>query len=163
MNDCSLQRKQKRSEMSDSERVRDFQRKLYRKAKQERGFRFYVLYDKIMQRHFLMESYRRVKFRGGSAGVDGITFKDIEREGLESFINGIIEELRNETYKPQPVKRVMIPKANGKMRPLGIPTIRDRVVQMLCKMVIEPIFEADFEDSSMDFVLNVRQRMQCER
>lgn len=147
----NLRRKPKRSEMSDEERVRDFQRKLYLKAKQEKEFRFYSLYDKIPTEHILRESYRRVKANGGSPGVDGITFGDIEKEGLDKFIEGIKRELETFTYKPHAVKRVMIPKANGKMRPLGIPTIKDRVVQMSCKMVIEPIFEADFEESSYGF------------
>lgn len=137
--------------MSDEERVRDFQRKLYLKAKQEKEFRFYVLYDKISHRHFLREAYKRVKTNGGSPGVDGVTFEEIEAKGLEKFIEEIKNEIESLTYKPQAVKRVMIPKANGKQRPLGIPTIKDRVVQMSCKMVIEPIFEADFEDSSYGF------------
>lgn len=151
MKESNLTTKPKRSEMSDEERVRDFQRKLYLKAKQEREFRFYVLYDKIYLRHFLRESYKRVKANGGCSGVDGITFEQIEAEGLEKFIEEIKNELETFTYKPQAVKRVKIPKTNGKLRPLGIPTIKDRVVQMSCKMVIEPIFEADFEDSSYGF------------
>ena len=150
--ESNLQRNpKKRSEMSDKERVQDFQRKLYRKAKQEKELRFWILYDKVRLRHFLREAYRRVKANGGSPGVDGITFEDIEKEGLDKFLKAICEELETKTYKPQAVKRVMIPKPNGKMRPLGIPTIKDRVVQMSCKMVIEPIFEADFEDTSYGF------------
>jgi len=151
MKESNLQKRRKRSEMSDDERVRDFQRNLYQKAKQDKGFRFYVLYDKIRLKHFLRESFRRVKSKRGSPGVDGITFEEIEKQGVDEFINRIIVELETETYRPQPVKRVMIPKANGKKRPLGIPTIKDRVVQMSCKMVIEPIFEADFEESSYGF------------
>lgn len=136
---------------SDEERVRDFQRKLYLKAKQDKEFRFYVLYDKIRLGHFLRTAYKRVKENGGAPGCDGVTFTQIEEEGVEQLIDGIIKELETRTYKPQPVKRVFIPKADGKMRPLGIPTIRDRVVQMSCKLVIEPIFEADFEDSSYGY------------
>ncbi len=136
---------------TDGERVRDFQRKLYRKAKQEPKFRFYILYDKVRLMHFLTEAYRRVKSNRGAPGIDGVTFEQIEEDGLLEFLLGIQEELNKKTYCPQPVKRVYIPKANGKMRPLGIPTIRDRVVQMSCKMVIEPIFEADFDDASYGF------------
>ena len=150
--DTSLSRDPKRS-MTDEERVRDFQRKIYLKAKQERKFRFYSLYDKVHLLHFLAEAYRRVKANKGSPGVDGVTFTRVEEtgRGLLGFLLDLQVELQEETYRPMPVKRVMIPKANGKMRPLGIPTIRDRVVQMSCKMVIEPIFEADFEDESYGF------------
>ncbi len=136
---------------SDDERVRIFQRKLYRKAKQEEEFKFYILYDKISLPYFLREAYRRLKANKGSAGIDGISFSQIEKEGLGLFLINIQEELRTETYKPTAVKRVYIPKANGKLRPLGIPTIKDRVVQMSCKMVIESIFEADFQDCSYGF------------
>jgi len=136
---------------SGGERVRDFQRKLYRKAKQEENFRFYRLYDKISLPHFLMESYKRVKANRGAPGIDGVTFAQIEEEGLETFLQNLKTELEQKTYRPRPVKRVYIPKTNGKQRPLGIPTLRDRVVQMSCKLVIEPIFEADFDDSSYGF------------
>lgn len=145
-----LQMKPK-SPKSDAERIRDFQRKLYLKAKQEKEFRFYVLYDKIRESRFLKEAYRRVKVNAGSPGVDGVTFQTIERDGIEAFLANIQKELEQKTYCPSPVLRVYIEKANGKLRPLGIPTIKDRVVQMACKMVIEPIFEADFEDSSYGF------------
>ncbi len=136
---------------TDAERVRDFQRKLYRKAKQEKDFRFYVLYDKVRLPYLLREAYRRCKANRGCAGVDGVNFVDIDKAGVDAFLRGIILELDTKSYKPQPVKRVEIPKANGKSRPLGIPTIKDRVVQMAVKLVIEPIFEADFEDSSYGF------------
>ena len=135
----------------DAEKVRDFQRKIYQKAKQEVGFRFYVLYDKVSSGQFLREAYRRVRSKGGVAGIDGKTFAHIEENGVEDYLNSIQQELENKTYKASPVKRVYIPKANGKKRPLGIPTIKDRIVQMSCKLVIEPIFEADFEDSSYGF------------
>jgi len=137
--------------MTDDERVRDFQRKLYLKAKQDTRYRFYTLYDKMWLPHVLRESYRRVKANRGAPGVDGVTFKEIEKEGALEFLHVIQKELQEKKYLPQAVLRVMIPKANGKLRPLGIPTIRDRVVQMACKMIIEPIFEADFQESSYGF------------
>lgn len=137
--------------MNDKEKVQDFQRKIYQKAKQSPDFKFYVLYDKVKLFYFLCEAYRRVKVNKGAPGVDGKTFEDIEKEGLIEFLYNIKEELENRTYRPFAVLRRMIPKANGKMRPLGIPTIKDRVVQMSCKMVIEPIFEADFEETSYGF------------
>jgi group II intron reverse transcriptase/maturase len=119
--------------------------------------------------HFLREAYKRCKANGGSAGADGITFEDVEAYGVEKFLAEIIEELESKTYEPQPVLRVYIPKANGKTRPLGIPVIKDRVVQMSVKLVIEPIFEADFEDSSygfrpgrsaVDAVRRIKERLQ---
>ena len=137
--------------MTDNERVRDLQRKLYRKAKEEESYRFYVLYDKVCLPYVLRESYRRVKANRGAPGVDGVTFKELEAEGEDEFLEAIREELVEKSYRPKAVKRVMIPKANGKMRPLGIPTIKDRIVQMACKMIIEPIFEADFQDESYGF------------
>ena len=140
-----------KSQMSDEERVRDFQRKLYQKAKQDETFRFYVLYDKVRLLYFLRESYKRCKANRGSAGVDGMTFMDVEIYGIDKFLAEIVAELESKTYKPQPVLRVYIPKANGKTRPLGIPVIKDRVIQMAVKLVIEPIFEADFEESSYGF------------
>jgi len=143
--------KERNPEDRDKERVRDFQRKLYQKAKREQSFRFYVLYDKVSLMHFLREAYRRVKANGGSPGIDGETFADIETHGLEAYLCELSAELKNRKYKPSAVKRVYIPKANGQKRPLGIPTIKDRIVQMSCKLVIEPIFEADFEESSYGF------------
>lgn len=137
--------------LSGAKKVRSFQRKIYLKAKQEKEFRFYIMYDKIYLRHFLYEAWKRVKANKGAPGYDNVTFSEIEEYGVESYLKGLAEELKSETYKPQPVLRVYVPKANGKMRPLGIPTIRDRIVQMSCKMVIEPVFEADFEDCSYGF------------
>lgn len=141
----------KRKEMSSFERVQEYQRKLYLKAKQEKDYRFYILYDKIFLHYILAEAWKRVKANGGSAGVDGATIEQIELYGVEQFLKELSEELRQQTYKPSAVKRVMIPKANGGERPLGIPTIKDRVAQMACKLVIEPIFEADFEECSYGF------------
>ena len=145
-----LQKKRK-SPMSDSERIRDFQRKLYRKAKQDKDFRFYVLYDKVRSLRFLRVAYNRVRANKGAPGVDNVTFEEIESYGVDKYLTEIHDELDAKSYKPSPVKRVYIPKANGDKRPLGIPTIKDRIVQMSCKIVIEPIFEADFENSSYGF------------
>lgn len=141
----------KRKEMSSTERVQMYQRKLYLKAKQEKGYKFYILYDKIFLHYILTEAWQRVKANGGSAGVDGKTLEAIEESGVEKFLIELSEELRQQTYEASPVKRVWIPKSNGDKRPLGIPTIKDRVAQMACKLVIEPIFEADFEDSSYGY------------
>jgi RNA-directed DNA polymerase len=121
--------------MSDDERVRSFQRKLYQKSKQEETFRFYVLYDKLCLPYVLREAYKRCRKNGGSPGVDGVTFASIEDAGVDGFLERIRNELEQETYRPEMVRRVYIPKANGKMRPLGIPTIKDRVVQTACKLV----------------------------
>jgi group II intron reverse transcriptase/maturase len=132
-------------------KVRDFQRKIYQKAKQEKKFRFYRLYDKICSLYFLHEAYQRVKAKGGSPGIDKVTFESIQKSGLEIFLTELKRELEEKKYRPGFVKRVYIPKANGSQRPLGIPNIRDRVIQMSCKLVIEPIFEADFDESSYGF------------
>lgn len=131
--------------------MRDFQRKIYLKAKQDKKFRFYVLYDKARNEIFLREAYRRVKSNNGAPGVDGVTFEEIEEIGVDILIKEIQEELDKNKYKPKAVLRKYIKKSNGELRPLGIPTIKDRVVQMACKLVIEPIFEADFEQISYGF------------
>jgi len=143
--------KRRRSEIPDAERVQTLQEKLYQKAKQERGYKFYVLYDKMFIPYMLREAWKSVRSNGGSAGVDGITIADVEKSGVENYLNDLGEELRKQTYQPQAVKRVMIPKANGGERPLGIPTVRDRIAQTVCKMILEPIFESDFEESSYGF------------
>jgi RNA-directed DNA polymerase len=132
-------------------KVQTLQRKLYRKSKQEKDFRFYSLYDKVSSLPFLEESYRRLRSNHGAGGYDGISFDDIESYGIEKYLSKIQSELKSGNYTSSPVQRVYIPKANGKMRPLGIPTIKDRIVQMSCKLGIEPIFEADFEDTSYGF------------
>ncbi len=119
-------------------KIRTFQRKLYLKAKAEPDFRFYLLYDKIYRADVVLHAYRLAKANGGSAGVDGVTFKHIESEGVDEWLSGIREELRAKAYRPQPVLRVMIPKPGGGWRPLGIPTIRDRVIQAAAKLVLEP-------------------------
>src|SRR5215471_16236493 len=122
------------------EQIRMLQRKLYRKAKNEPNYRFYLLYDKIYREDILNYAYAEVKANKGAPGVDGETFAKIESKSLEQWLRGIQEELRTKTYKPQPVRRVMMPKPGGGERPLGIPTIRDRVVQAAAKVVLEPIF-----------------------
>ena len=138
--------------LTTPETIRTLQRKLYRKAKQEPACRFHALYDKVYRADILEFAYRLVRANKGSAGIDGITFEAIEEnEGAPAFIGELEEALRDKTYKPDPVKRVMIPKSDGSQRPLGIPTIRDRVAQMAAKLVIEPIFEADFCETSYGF------------
>jgi len=126
-------------------KIRTLQRKLYRKAKEEPTYRFYLLYDKIYREDILLYAYELAKSNQGAPGVDGETFAAIELKGLGKWLAGIRDELRTRTYQPQPVRRVMIPKPGGGERPLGIPTIRDRVVQTAAKLVLEPIFEADLE------------------
>lgn len=143
-------KKGKRS-MSAAERVSQLQEKLYCKAKQEREYKFYILYDKMYIEYMLEEAYRRVKEKDGAAGVDGQDFAGIEKEGLDKFLKELGEELRKKTYRPMPVRRIWIDKADGGKRPIGIPAIRDRVAQMVCKMIIEPIFEAGFEECSYGF------------
>ena len=125
--------------------IRRFQRKLYRKAKDEPEYRFYLLYDKIYREDILAHAYELAKSHRGSPGVDGQTFAEIETQGRERWLKELGNELRSKRYKPQPGRRVMIPKPGGGERPLGIPTIRDRVVQTAAKLVLEPIFEADLE------------------
>jgi group II intron reverse transcriptase/maturase len=132
--------------------IRTLQRKLYTKAKQEPAYRFYALYDKAWRADILMFAYRLVRANKGSPGVDGVNFDDIEQKiGIDTFLSELAQDLKDKTYHPSPVRRVMIPKADGSQRPLGIPTIRDRVAQMAVKLVIEPIFEADFCPNSYGF------------
>jgi RNA-directed DNA polymerase len=132
-------------------KIRELQIKLYRKAKNEPGYRFYMLYDKIYREDILAHAYALARANQGAPGVDGQTFERIESAGVEEWLTGIRQELRNKTYQPQPVRRVIIPKPGGGERPLGIPTIRDRVVQTAAKIVMEPIFEADLEPSAYGY------------
>ena len=138
--------------LTTPDRIRTLQRKLYAKAKQEPAYRFYALYDKIIREDILSHAWRLVRANRGSPGVDGISFTAIEGGiGVETFLRELARDLKEKTYRAQPVRRVMIPKADGSQRPLGIPTIRDRIAQMAVKLIIEPIFEADFCPHSYGF------------
>jgi len=125
--------------------VQKLQTALHAKAKGSPTFRFYSLYDKLYRWDVLSHAYACCRANKGAAGVDGQTFADIEAYGLQRWLGELAEELQNRTYRPQAVRRVYIPKPNGKLRPLGIPTIRDRVAQTACVIILEPIFEADLQ------------------
>lgn len=139
--------------LATPEKIRTLQKKLYVKAKDEPEFRFYLLYDKVWRADILEHAYRLCRANGGAAGVDGVTFESIEASqgGLEGWLRAMAAELREERYRPQAVRRVMIPKPDGGERPLGIPTVGDRVVQQAAKLVLEPIFEADFEPNAYGY------------
>ncbi len=132
-------------------KIRMLQRKLYQKAKEEPSYRFYLLYDKMYREDVLAHAYALVRSNQGAPGVDGQSFWGIESQGLEEWLSGIRDDLRAKTYQPQAVRRVMIPKPGGGERPLGIPTIRDRVVQAAAKLLLEPIFEADFDPNAYGY------------
>jgi RNA-directed DNA polymerase len=137
--------------LTTPEKIRIFQIKLYRKAKAEPDYRFYLVYDKICREDILEHAYVLARANGGAPGVDGMTFAKIEELGRKEWLAGLRKDLTEKTYRPAPVRRVMIPKPGGGERPLGIPTIRDRVAQTAAKLVLEPIFEADFEDGAYGY------------
>jgi RNA-directed DNA polymerase len=145
------------------DKVRDLQRTLYRAAKASPTRRFHQLYDKVYREDVLLTAWQAVKTNAGAAGVDQRTIEQIEQVGVEGFLVELASELRTERYRAQRVRRVRIPKADGKQRPLGIPTVRDRVVQAAAKVVLEPIFEADFRDCSYGFRPKRSAQQACER
>lgn len=136
---------------NSKEKVRQLQNKLYLTAKKCSSRRFHALYDKVYRDDVLYEAWKRVKANQGSSGVDGITIEDVEAGGVNRYLTGIQLELKGGTYRPLPVRRVMIPKPDGSQRPLGIPCVKDRIVQMATKIAIEPVFEADFKNCSYGF------------
>ena len=134
-----------------ADEVRRLQRALYVAAKRSRTRRFHALNDRIWRGDVLAEAWRRIKANRGAAGIDGETLSMIEQGGVEEFLQDVQQRLRTGEYWPQPVRRQYIPKLDGQKRPLGITTVRDRVVQAATKLVVEPIFEADFKESSYGF------------
>ncbi len=134
------------------QKIRDLQRGLYLKAKREPRCRFYLVHDKGWREDILQHAYRSGRANGGAPGSDGVTFQSLEKgEGEAPFLSKLQQELTEKTYRAQPVRRVFMPKADGKRRPVGIPTLRDRVAQRAVKLVSEPICEADFADGSCGF------------
>src|SRR6202051_2418738 len=131
--------------------IRTLQRKLYRKAKAEPAFRFYLLYDKIYRGDILRHAYALARANAGAPGRDGMTFAQIEASGLKRWLAGLREELVSKTYRPDPVRRGSIPKPDGGERTPGIPTSRGRGGSNAAKLVLEPIFEADFEDNAYGY------------
>jgi RNA-directed DNA polymerase len=128
--------------------IRDLQRKLYCAAKSQPQRRFHQLYDKICTSEMLAHAWALTRANRGAPGVDGVSFEQIQAQGVEAYLLGLQEELRHKTYRPQAVRRVLIPKPGGGERALGLPTIRDRIVQGAAKLVLEPIFEADMHDAA---------------
>jgi RNA-directed DNA polymerase len=147
----------------DSGKLSLLRHKLSQKAKQEAKFRFYALYDRMYRRDVLWAAWEKVKANGGKGGVDGLSIEAIENAagGAERLVEELHQELLTKSYKPKAVRRVYIEKPDGKKRPLGIPTVRDRVVQTACLLILEPIFEADFEDCSyVQFFFNETKSIQ---
>jgi RNA-directed DNA polymerase len=145
------------------DRVGRLQTSLQAKAKAEPAYRFYTLWDKVCRADVLAEAYRRCRANRGTAGVDGETFAAIEADGVEAWLEGLRQELRSRAYRPQPLLRVWIPKNGGGRRPLGIPTIRDRVVQAAMVIVLEPIFEADLLPNQYGFRPRLDAKMAVRR
>jgi RNA-directed DNA polymerase len=133
------------------EKVRDLQRRLAGRSKSKPAERFYSLYDKVCRKEVLWEAWQGVKRNGGAGGVDGVTVEGIEGAGEKDYLRTLWTELKEKRYQPQPLRRVWIPKANGKQRPLGIPTVKDRIVQQAVRLIIEPIFEVHFSEASFGF------------
>ncbi len=145
------------------ETVQTLQHSLHAKAKAEPGFRFYTLWDKVYRGDVLWTAYRQCRRNGGSPGVDAERFEDIEAQGEANWLGKLQQELRTGQYRPQPLRRVWIPKANGQQRPLGIPCIRDRVVQTAMVLVLTPIFEADLLPQQYGFRPGLDAKMAVRR
>jgi len=143
--------------------VQKLQTSLHAKAKAEPSYRFYTLWDKVHREDVLREAWRRCRTNGGAAGADGVRLEDVEAGGVEAWLGNLQQELRTKQYRPQPLLRVWIPKSNGGQRPLGIPTIRDRVVQTAVVLVLGPIFEADLLPEQYGFRENLGAKMALRR
>ena len=134
----------RKSQQHPSDKSRALQRRLYQAAKRSGSRRFHALYDRIVRPDVLWRAWKEVRANRGRPGIDGVRIEDIERQGPEAYLKALAADLKAGTYRPQPVLRAEIPKVDGRMRPLGIPTVRDRIAQQACKLVIEPLFEANF-------------------